>query len=452
MNTSGNHTQALTATQYENIVIIHNKAQDREHKRQMKKHKNETDSINLLLSNYNELYNELFQHFPNIGESRNKKKYIEFNGSYDKYIYYYDKKINNKESFKKEVLKFIISELLYNNLDEEDQKDIFLISYYFIKRGFKTEFKILNKETFKNNICSINTLYNYIIHYKDKNKKNPFINFDIYHEPEQTENKETLLKNCCICYEEYEEKNNFIKCRCNVEICLTCFENINNCPLCRFDGIEEINEEDEGDNRTISFKYNNQDLKNIVYPEDFGGDERFFFYYIAPSEFEGVSNNKIKIATFNIEHKEDLIFNHYEQSPLYEIMDDYFIADNLKDDFKNLSQKMINYIIDGCIIDNNDDEIKNLIGFKGWRSDDSILYNKLFDYHLNDRTEEDILNKSLYIKIGEELDNEIILTSEETFLQHTATQDNVIIDRYFNNEYTEEYYINDLDLSPFNMI
>jgi len=133
-------------------------------------------------------------------------------------------------------------------------------------------------------------------------------------------------------------------------------------------------------------------------------------------------------------------------------MDDYFIAENLKNNFKNLSQKMINYIIIGCDRDNNDNEIKNLIGFTGCRSNDSILYNKLFDHHLNDTTEEDILNKSLYIKIGEELDNEIILTSEETFFQHTATQDNVILDRYFNNKYTEKYYINDLDLSPFNMI
>jgi len=278
-------------------------------------------SVSQYFTNNEDIKEKLISIYPNFETVINDKyeELIDDESEIKKIIFYYDKEFRTKKMLNLELLKFLINLIYY----EEDKPDgycnelnnIFYLSYHLISRGFRCPFKILTTNTFKCEVIDIRNLYNFVT----KNTYNNIFETDEY----------IIKKNigsCCCCLEDYEEEN-YIKCKCSVELCINCFYNLapRRCPLCRYPHIYRC----WSIERNISFKYNHQTkiLKAINPAEE--DDIKLIFYNIDKKEIEE--------HYYNLKTDNDLREEFYEDIEDRAIYyNSLFIHDNMIDIYKGI--------------------------------------------------------------------------------------------------------------------
>lgn len=330
-----------------------------------------------------------------------------------KITFYYDKEFKTKKMLNLELLKFLIN-LIYYQEEKPDGyykelNNIFYLSYHLISRGFRCPFKILTTNTFKCEVIDIRNLYNFVT-------KNMYI--DIFVTDEYTVKKN--IGSCCCCLEDYEEET-YIKCKCSVELCSNCFDNLTprRCPICRYPHIYRCGAIE----RNISFKYNHQ-TKNLK--------------VIRPTE-----EDNIKLIFYNIDEKE--IEEHYYElktdndlrEEFYEDIEDRciyynssFIEENMMDCFRDIvDMDMIR-----CFQDNEKYEtIARLLGFTHSNlnlTDEEIRQNKrkffIKAVSMEDEGIKHVCHLEYYERVCENTNNKgnYNITSTNNYLDNELFKDN----------------------------
>ena len=216
--------------------------------------------------------------------------------------YKYDKKFKNEKHTNKQIIKFIVN-YFYNHLNNEKKIHLIEKIKFMIDEKFKYPFIYLDssKNNSKMTYYPINYLFKWfkkLIKAKGVNQefKKIMVNNSFYI-PEQI--IQAPLKNftCYICMEDVPFCGINKPCSCVENICLSCFNNLQNpkkCPTCRRNNFT-LNISNQGDiimeRRKIIFNYNNtiisRDLeKNYHYQSS--------FFYLKENEIKSL---KIKIRT-----------------------------------------------------------------------------------------------------------------------------------------------------------
>jgi hypothetical protein len=280
-------------------------------------------SVSQYFTNNEIIKEKLISIYPNFETVINDKyeELIDYDCEIRKITFYYDKEFRTKKMLNLELLKFLIN-LIYYQEDKPDGyykelDNIFYLSYHLISRGFRCPFKIFTHNSFKCEVIDIRNLYNFVT----KNTYN-----DIFVTDEYTVKKN--IGSCCVCLEDYEQDDIYIKCNCTIELCINCFDNLDypkRCPICRYNHIHKATQLV----RNISFKYNNQ-TKNL-------------------NVMKSADDELIKLIFYNIDKKE--IEEHYYylktdedlREEFYEDIEDRaiyynssFIHDNMIDIYKGI--------------------------------------------------------------------------------------------------------------------
>lgn len=254
-------------------------------------------SVSQYFTNNEDIKEKLISIYPNFEVVINDKyeELFDDESETQKITFYYDKEFKTKKNLNLELLKFLINLIYYQeekpNGYYKELNQIFYLSYHLISRGFRCPFKILTTNTFNCEVIDIRNLYNFVI---KNNYNNDMLITDEY----------TIKKNvgsCCVCLEDYEEEN-YIKCKCSVELCSNCFDNLSprRCPICRYQHIYRCGAIE----RNISFKYNNQTKNLKITKSADEKDIKLIFYNIEKKEIEE--------HYYELETDDDLRENFYE--------------------------------------------------------------------------------------------------------------------------------------------
>jgi len=402
----------------------HNTHQDSQHNRHKTQTSTRPRNVNSFLTSNPEILNELNQHFIfNRDETIFKENNIN-------YYYKYDINHETREELNRELLKFII-DLIYFNETEERKIKIYLLSQFLILSKFKPYFKILSKASLNNNLYIINDMYYYLISGGGK-KKNPFINIDIIN----NNTDYNILKNCLCCFNEYSEaqtnkKINCNNCQLNLQLCAPCFDRLENpkkCPLCRSANINKIEIDGE---RIIKYHYNNKIYIQTIKYNIIDDDELILIYL----GYDERGDDKIKIChhIFNITDEKKLMndfFNNIDETILYYNVEFLFnLMINQYNDIIDID--IFNSIIEGCQTRGNANPILKILGIRG---PDETEENKINFYEtlINGDGLQHAHNKEFLLKIGrdKDLDLDLYLFSDNSNISEWAINPN-----YFKNNY-----------------
>jgi hypothetical protein len=400
----------------------HNTHQDSQHN----KHKTQTSTrprnVNSFLTNNPQILNELEIHF-NFNRDETILKENNIN-----YYYKYDINRETREELNRDLLKFII-DLIYYNETEEKKIKIYLLSQFLINSKFKPYFKIMTKGALNNNLYIINDMYYYLI--SGGKKKNPFINIDKIN----INTDHNILKNCLCCFNEYSETQTNKKISCinclNLEICISCFDRLENpkkCPLCRSPHINKIEFEGE---RQIKYIYNNKSYIETIKYNIIDDDELLLIFL----GYDERGDDKIKICShiFNITDEKKLMndfFNNIDETILYYNVEFLFnLMINQYNDIIDID--IFKSIIEGCQTRNNANPIMKILGLRG---PDEAEENKINFYEnlINGDGLQHAHNKEFLLKIGRdrEADADIYLFSDNSNISQWS-----INPQYFKNNY-----------------
>lgn len=272
-------------------------------------------SVNQYITNLNpSIKNKLIdlfglEHFEKI---RNKKRNYD-NGYIHSYIF--DLKHNNKKDLHEGILIFLIYLIYYDYNESERQvfnlENIYLTTSYLLKRDVKHDFKILTRQTKKKNLYSIKELYFFILGQFTLLSSSYDFNLDKYEEIE--ENDINIKNECCICYEEYKNEEDIIKCEsCKPSICNNCFKKLNHikkCPICR-GNLKKTKKEINRITRDIKFK--NLDYKvNFFFEDDEDDKDEIFkptYYYdeVVKCIFYNEKDNIFHAINFYVDEGENI--------------------------------------------------------------------------------------------------------------------------------------------------
>ena len=390
--------------------------------------------VNQLLTNNKELLENLNKHYPHINKVRNGRLRYKEDGNL-KIEYIFDKYNKTRRDLNIEILKFVIK-LIYHNkekISKEELNNIFILSYYCICRDFKTQFKIITKNSSEENLTSINKLYEYI-RTEGKNKIDEKIfNQDIIKKQEQ----EIIKNDCNICFEEYNfDSFEFVKCdNClNLKCCNNCFKSIQHpkkCPTCRSANIKLI-EIEEGD-REIKFIHNNQIIKetyNINSFSRYNKQELLLIYY----EFNEYHNKYvIENKLFEIKTKgdtEEEITDYYRESDDMPSYCEYVLEEHRAEEYIGTIDRELFKILINAYFNTGDygervnikNKVRQYIGF-----DDDNNIREFIKYLIrHDGAESVIFNNNFYDYISYN-------SYEKEY--YLLTSDDSIKDKLFNESY-----------------
>jgi hypothetical protein len=345
---------------------------------------------------------------------------------------YNDSLIDNDKK-ENEFLRLTIN-LIYSSLSSNLRNKIYLMSYYFIRKGFKFPFKIAVKNHHLNYI-SINDLFNYLKsggqkrYLKNFKEMNPQINFNVFE--------------CCICLDNYDEnEDDKIKCvNCfNLKCCINCFNHLNpkRCPQCKTNNFKRHTHEKA---INIKFVHNKKTIEKDL-NHYFKDDELIFIYLETKKENK---KNVYNIKTFDFEIMNDdnikKRFNEHIKENLF-YFNTNFLFNKIVEPFDEvIDEDIFNLIIQASHDKQDNKQLYKLLGFN-YNNDELNLYNENFINFFDSCVNTDGLQHTMTAEFLEEVGKNAYFDEDEKY--YLMSNDYYINDERKNLFNNFEKHLNDL--------
>jgi len=318
----------------------------------------------------------------------------------------YNEIIDDNDKKESEILRLTIN-LIYSSFTIKLRNKIFMMSYYFIRKGFKFPFKIAVKDKHINYI-SINDLFNYI---KSGGQKRYLKNFKEMNPQNNFKNYE-----CCICLTDFQEnEDDKIKCvNCfNLKCCFECFNKINpkRCPQCKTNNFKRHTEEKD---INIKFIHNKKTIE-----KDFNHylrDDELIFIYLETKKENNKNVYKIKSFDFEIKTNDELkerFFEHIQENLFY--FNTNFLFNHIVEPFIDVIDENIFELIIQASTDKQDNkQLFKLLGFI-YNSYEQNINNECFNDFYDECINTDGLEHTQTLEFLEEVAQNAYFNEDERY-------------------------------------